>query len=73
MKARSPLQQRLLVSRAVRARRRNQLSRRPLAAEIAALPEAPIESITEAVAALEAQFPWLRSAERQSSGDGQKA
>ena len=70
----TPLQMRLVGARGGRASGRNQRERRALIAPSGAsssgiiLPRAaPRQTTAEAVAALDAQFPWLRRAEKRPS------
>jgi hypothetical protein len=67
----SPEQLRRLGARGGRAYRRNQRARRAgtaTPAETVELRVAPQESTADAIAALDAQFPWLRGAEKRRSG-----
>ena len=73
----SPLQLRLIGSRGGRTFGRNQRARR---ARIAAMPTppqaaplcaAPGQTAAEAIALLDAQFPWLRCAEKRLSSKRQ--
>ena len=67
----SPLQLRLIGARGGRAFGRNQRARRAL---MTTQPEAPLQCVTPAqttaaaLVALDAQFPWLRGAEKRRSG-----
>jgi hypothetical protein len=63
----NPSQLRLLGARGGRAYGRNQRARRALLPPCLAvpLPIAPGESTAQAVAALDARFPWLRCAEKR--------
>ena len=65
----TPSQLRLLGARGGRAYGRNQRVRRALLPPCLAapLPVAPGESTAQAVAALDARFPWLRRAEKRQS------
>ena len=69
----SPLQLRLLGARGGRTFGRNQRARRariavmPTPAQAAPLCPAPGETAAEAIALLDAQFPWLRCAELRLS------
>jgi hypothetical protein len=65
----SPEQLRRLGARGGRAYGRNQRARRAQMPTPAAgaLPAAPGETAAEAIAVLDAQFPWLRGAERRFS------
>jgi hypothetical protein len=71
----SPRQLRIIGARGGRAFGRNQRARRALLARMPAPPAtAPVcitpgTTATEAVAMLDAQFPWLRAAEKRSSGN----
>ena len=67
----SPLQLRLLGARGGKAFGRNQRLRRallppPIPAS-ASLPAVPRHTTAEAVAALDARFPWLRGAEKREA------
>jgi hypothetical protein len=70
----SPLQLRDIGARGGRAYGRNQRARRALLSRMPALPPPvplramPEPTAAEAVAMLDAQFPWLRAAEKRSSG-----
>jgi hypothetical protein len=69
----SPEQLRRLGARGGRAYGRNQRLRRaqmPTPPAAGALPAAPGETAAEAIAVLDAQFPWLRGAEKRFSGTG---
>jgi hypothetical protein len=64
----SPLQLRLLGARGGRAYGRNQRARRarmPPPPPAVPLPAAPQETTAQAIAVLDAQFPWLHCAERR--------
>jgi hypothetical protein len=64
----SPVQLRLIGARGGRAYGRNQRARRALMSpptEAAPLLTAPRQTTAEAVALLDAQFPWLRGAEQR--------
>jgi len=69
----SPLQLRLLGARGGRTFGRNQRGRRarialmPAPTEAAPLCSAPEQTAAEAIALLDAQFPWLRCAEKRLS------
>ena len=65
----SPEQLRRLGARGGKAHGRNQRARRALRATPQPLPSsaAPEETAAEAMALLDAQFPWLRGAERSVS------
>jgi len=66
----TPAQLRQLGSRGGKAYARNQRARRALAPpkpESVALPAVPQETTPAAIAILDAQFPWLRGAEKQRS------
>jgi hypothetical protein len=69
----SPLQLRLLGARGGRTFGRNQRARRariaPMSAptEVAPLCVAPEQTAAEAIVLLDAQFPWLRCAEKRLS------
>ena len=65
----NPAQLRLLGARGGRAYGRNQRARRALLPPSPAvpLPVAPGESTAQAVATLDARFPWLRRAEKRHS------
>jgi hypothetical protein len=66
----SPEQLRRLGARGGRAYGRNQRVRRaqmPTPSAAGALPAAPDETAAEAIAVLDAQFPWLRGAEKRFS------
>ena len=69
----SPLQLRLIGARGGRAFGRNQRARRaqltlmPTPPQAVPLCAAPQQTAAEAVAMLDAQFPWLRSVERRRS------
>ena len=69
----SPLQLRLIGARGGRAYGRNQRARRALLARMSAPPATvpvcatPGSTVAEAVAMLDAQFPWLRAAEKRLS------
>ena len=80
----SPLQLRLLGARGGKAFGRNQRLRRallptPPPATPVSLPAVPRHTTAEAVAALDARFPWLRGAEKrttrpaQATGDNRRA
>jgi hypothetical protein len=80
----SPLQLRLLGARGGKAFGRNERLRRALLPTpppaTVSLPAVPRHTVAEAVAALDARFPWLRGAERRSTrpaqatrGDGRAA
>ena len=67
----SPMQLRLIGARGGRAYGRNQRARRALASTQPQAPPqraAPAQTTAEAVLALDAQFPWLRAAEKRHSG-----
>jgi hypothetical protein len=64
------LQLRLIGARGGRTYGRNQRARRALLPPSAAVPRLPVvteESTAQAVAALDARFPWLRCAEKRYS------
>jgi hypothetical protein len=64
----SPLQLRLIGARGGRTHGRNQRARRasmPIRPQAAPQHVAPGQTTAEAVAALDAQFPWLRGAEKR--------
>jgi hypothetical protein len=65
----TPSQLRLLGARGGRAYGRNQRARRALLPPSPAVPPpvAPGESTAQAVAILDARFPWLRRAEKRDS------
>jgi hypothetical protein len=65
----NPAQLRLLGARGGRAYGRNQRARRALLPPSPAvpLPVVPRETTAQALAALDARFPWLRRAEKRSS------
>jgi hypothetical protein len=66
----TPLQLRLIGARGGRAYGRNQRARRALLPPSPAVPRLPVakeESTAQAVAALDARFPWLRCAEKRHS------
>jgi hypothetical protein len=65
----TPSQLRLLGARGGRAFGRNQRARRALLQPslVVPLPVAPGESTAQAVATLDARFPWLRRAEKRHS------
>jgi hypothetical protein len=65
----TPSQLRLLGARGGRAYGRNQRARRALLPPCLAVPPpvAPGESTAQAVATLDARFPWLRRAEKRHS------
>jgi hypothetical protein len=71
----SPLQLRSLGARGGKAYGRNQRARRALIALMPTPPEAvpqhtePRQTTAEAVAILDAQFPWLRCAEQRRSAN----
>ena len=79
----SPLQLRLLGALGGKAFGRNARLRRallpPPAPASASLPALPRHTVAEAIAALDARFPWLRGAEKRSkrpahvSGDDTRA
>jgi hypothetical protein len=65
----TPLQMRFLGARGGRAFGRNQRARRAFLARMPApapLCAVPAPSVAEAVAMLDAQFPWLRAAEKRA-------
>jgi hypothetical protein len=67
----TPLQLRLLGARGGRAYGRNQRARRALLHPSPAVPRLPVakgETTAQAVAALDARFPWLCCAEKRHSG-----
>jgi hypothetical protein len=80
----TPLELRLLGARGGKAFGRNQRLRRALLPPTPAtvsLPAVPLHTTAEAVAALDARFPWLRDAEKreatrrrpaQATGDDRK-
>ena len=64
----NPMQLRLLGARGGRTSGRNQRARRALMrAQPVPMPQcaAPCESTAQAIVALDAQFPWLRCAEKR--------
>jgi hypothetical protein len=66
----TPSQLRLIGARGGRAYGRNQRARRALLPPSPAVPRLPVatgESTAQAVAVLDARFPWLRCAERRHS------
>jgi hypothetical protein len=66
----TPSQLRLLGARGGRAYGRNLRARRALLSPSPAVPRLPVakgESTAQAVAALDARFPWLRCAEKRHS------
>ena len=66
----TPEQLRRLGARGGRAHARNQRARRSLLVALSQplpAPVAPAETTTEAIAVLDAQFPWLRGAEKRVS------
>jgi hypothetical protein len=65
----SPAQLRLLGARGGKAYGRNQRARRALLppSQAVPLPVLPGESTAQAVAVLDARFPWLRCAEKRHS------
>jgi hypothetical protein len=66
----TPLQLRLIGARGGRTYGRNQRARRALLPPSPAVPLLPVatqESTAQAVAALDARFPWLRCAEKRHS------
>jgi len=69
----SPEQLRRIGARGGRAYGRNQRARRHAAEQTAApavpspAPSLEMETVAQAIAALDAQFPWLRGAEKRSS------
>jgi hypothetical protein len=70
----TPLQLRLLGARGGKTFGRNQRLRRallPPPPATAALPALPRHTTAEAIAALDARFPWLRGAERRPTRPAQ--
>jgi hypothetical protein len=66
----TPEQLRRLGACGGRAHARNQRARRALLAALAQpvpAPAVPVETAAEAIAVLDAQFPWLRGAEKRVS------
>ena len=66
----SPMQLRLMGARGGRAFGRNQRARRALISPPKAVPvplRAALRPTAEAIAVLDAQFPWLRGAEKRHS------
>ena len=66
----TPEQLRRVGARGGKAHGRNQRARRALAPPPCVRPSAvPQETAPAAIALLDAQFPWLRGAEKQASGN----
>lgn len=72
----TPQQCRQLGARGGRAQARNRLWRylnQPQPTPLAPLSEPPLETTAQAIAALDAQFPWLRGVEKQKHSLAAKA